>query len=599
MKYLFLLTALFLCGDKSFGFYDPVQGFFDRPDFKIFPDVMNKVNVLESDGRNFTNRVFDADSFPVFAGFPKTVPGESFEGGIFCQMDSDPELEIVYAIRQTIQAWNIDGSTVPGWPVNLSYVAQGAPSYGDIDGDGQAEIVVGTANVTGSAGAIYAFEKNGTPVTGFPVNNGGTSRTIVLADLNNDGSLEIITNKRLSSAGEVWVFKGDGTVYPGWPQTINHVPASSSAVGDITGDGIPEIISESYLSLYAWDRDGNLLTGFPFSMPNGDVNSYSSPVIADIDDDNIPEILFGSHALSGTGYLYILKNDGTVLNGWPKTTSQWIYAPPVLGYVNNDNIIDIIVGDQVGSGVPADYLYGWDKDGNVLSGFPMGPINAINNQAALGDIDNDNQLEILVDDNSQISGMGQYLAFNHDGTPVSGWTIPTIGASFFNMPCLTDLNNDGMLDMVGAGYSIGGSNETNVYIWNTGISFDASKIVNPVWQFNPRHNGVYGDNNIVSVHQVSSEIPDRFSLKQNYPNPFNPVTVIRYSIPSDVRGQTSKIKLRVYDNLGKQISELVNEAQPAGSYAVDFNGSDLSSGIYFYKLEAGNFSETKSMVLLK
>ncbi|HRB01151.1 MAG TPA: T9SS type A sorting domain-containing protein, partial [Ignavibacteria bacterium] len=73
----------------------------------------------------------------------------------------------------------------------------------------------------------------------------------------------------------------------------------------------------------------------------------------------------------------------------------------------------------------------------------------------------------------------------------------------------------------------------------------------------------------------------------------------RYSIPSDVRGQTSDVKLIVYNNLGKEIMTLVNEKQNAGSYAVDFNGDGLPSGVYFYRLEAGEFEETKRMILLK
>ncbi len=92
---------------------------------------------------------------------------------------------------------------------------------------------------------------------------------------------------------------------------------------------------------------------------------------------------------------------------------------------------------------------------------------------------------------------------------------------------------------------------------------------------------------------------DKYKLYQNYPNPFNPSTVIRYSIPSDVKSQTSNVSLKVYSNLGKEIMTLVNEKQNAGSYEVKFNGSNLSSGIYFYKLETGDFSETKRMILLK
>ncbi|MBK8550956.1 MAG: T9SS type A sorting domain-containing protein [Ignavibacteria bacterium] len=93
--------------------------------------------------------------------------------------------------------------------------------------------------------------------------------------------------------------------------------------------------------------------------------------------------------------------------------------------------------------------------------------------------------------------------------------------------------------------------------------------------------------------------PDTFLLYQNYPNPFNPVTVIRYSIPSKVRGQTSDVKLVIYDNLGKEVATLVNEKQNAGDYLVTFDGSNLSGGIYYYKINAGDFSEVRKMLLLK
>ncbi len=565
---------------------------------QIIPDVMNKVFIYENDVNSIRpyGKVYDADTLPIFAGFPKVVSGQSVEGGIYCQMDADPELEIVYGIGTTLQAWNIDGSNVTGWPKTLSYNVQGAPSYGDIDGDGVAEIVIGSANITGTTGSLYAFEKDGSPVTGFPVTI-GSARTAILCDLDLNGSLEIITSKRLSSPsrGEIYVFKGDGTIYPGWPQPMDHVPASSSAAGDITGDGIPEIISEAYTGLYVWDRDGNLLTGFPYVLSNGDVNSYSSPVLVDIDGDNIREIAFGSHQTGGAGqgYVYILKNDGTVLPNWPKTTTQWVYGPPVFGYVNDDNVLDLVVGDQIG-GALSDHVYAWDINGNVLSGFPIGPVNAVNNQVALGDIDNDGKLELIIDDNVQDNSMGKYHAFNHDGTPIPEWDLPTSGTTMFNMPCLADLNNDGLLDMVGAGITLFGSNQTSAYIWNSGVSYDPAKIVNPVFQFNVRHNGVYGDNNLVSVQNYNNEVPEGFSLEQNYPNPFNPSTNLEFGI-SDL----GFVTLKIYDILGNEVATLVNENLSPGSYNVKWNATGYTSGIYFYKLEAGDFSETKRMILLK
>lgn len=90
-----------------------------------------------------------------------------------------------------------------------------------------------------------------------------------------------------------------------------------------------------------------------------------------------------------------------------------------------------------------------------------------------------------------------------------------------------------------------------------------------------------------------------YNLYQNYPNPFNPVTKIIFDIPSNVQSLTSNVKLTVYNTLGEELQVLLNERLNAGSYEVDFDGSNFVSGVYFYKLEAGRFIETKRMILLK
>lgn len=112
-------------------------------------------------------------------------------------------------------------------------------------------------------------------------------------------------------------------------------------------------------------------------------------------------------------------------------------------------------------------------------------------------------------------------------------------------------------------------------------------------QFNPKNYIIIG------ITQLSGIVPENFLLQQNYPNPFNPSTVIRYSIPSNAKGQASNVKLIVYNSLGKEIFTLVNQEQSAGSYSVDFNANNLSSGIYFYTLKTEGYSDTKKMMLLK
>ncbi len=108
-----------------------------------------------------------------------------------------------------------------------------------------------------------------------------------------------------------------------------------------------------------------------------------------------------------------------------------------------------------------------------------------------------------------------------------------------------------------------------------------------------------GEGYPLTAGQLSSEIPATFILHQNYPNPFNPVTVIRYSIPSDLKGQSSNVKLTIYNSLGSEVDILVNEKYGAGNYEVKWNASGSPSGIYYYRLESGNFSQTKKMLLIK
>ncbi len=103
------------------------------------------------------------------------------------------------------------------------------------------------------------------------------------------------------------------------------------------------------------------------------------------------------------------------------------------------------------------------------------------------------------------------------------------------------------------------------------------------------------------IVQVEVSPPKEFSLNQNYPNPFNPTTKIKYTIPNVGRSEASpnKVALKIYDILGREVATLVNEEKPPGNYEVVFDGSNLPSGVYFYRIKAGSFIQTRKMVLLR
>jgi hypothetical protein len=103
----------------------------------------------------------------------------------------------------------------------------------------------------------------------------------------------------------------------------------------------------------------------------------------------------------------------------------------------------------------------------------------------------------------------------------------------------------------------------------------------------------------IGVKQTSTEVPGEFALSQNYPNPFNPATTIKFSIP-----QSGFVSLKVYDILGREVSQIVKDNLQVGSYEVNFDASNLTSGTYFYKINVNtdgsvNWTQTKKMVLVK
>ncbi len=125
-------------------------------------------------------------------------------------------------------------------------------------------------------------------------------------------------------------------------------------------------------------------------------------------------------------------------------------------------------------------------------------------------------------------------------------------------------------------------------------SFTDENLITGVYSYRLKqvdYDGTFSYSGIIEVDFTGAV---GFTLEQNYPNPFNPSTTIRYSLPS-----AGDIELTVFDVFGSEIETLINQRQPAGIYSIDFDAPNLSSGIYFYRLIAGSFSQTKKLILLK
>jgi hypothetical protein len=136
------------------------------------------------------------------------------------------------------------------------------------------------------------------------------------------------------------------------------------------------------------------------------------------------------------------------------------------------------------------------------------------------------------------------------------------------------------------------SGTTIIYATGNSVNNNGSA-TGDVWNFSQPKSVLVGP----AVNVEDEIMIAEFTLQQNYPNPFNPSTLINYEIPVDASGEM--VSLKVYDLLGTEIAELVNEIKPAGKYSINFNASNLSSGVYIYKITAGKYAAARKMSLVK
>ncbi len=180
------------------------------------------------------------------------------------------------------------------------------------------------------------------------------------------------------------------------------------------------------------------------------------------------------------------------------------------------------------------------------------------------------------------------IALNSSGTQVSSKTI-SVGN---NASSWTTISLDPVTEVITElRIVMSSSQQTSTFFAAVEFGMDNLKYnfasQNPV--------SIYSfENEVVTAVEKTASIPTAFRLEQNYPNPFNPTTTIKFHIPS-----AGHVSLKVYDINGKEIATLTDQYVPAGNSLVEIDASNLASGIYFYRLQAGNFTATKKMILMK
>ena len=400
-------------------------------------------------GSDQSDDIFNISNMPISQqpGWPVHTEAYIASSPVLGDIDRDGELEIIVGSQDnSIYALNPDGTFVRGWPVRRGSGYDSSPALGDIDGDGWLDVAIGTNDVSVRVVNAWGEDLPGWPqrvTSGFDPNS-----SPALSDIDGDGYLEVIAG---DGAGNVYAWNGDGTLLDGWPVSTGGSVFSSAALGDIDDDGKLEVVVGSKDgNVYAWNGDGTLLDGWPVSTGGG---VDSSPALGDIDNDGKLEIVVGSD----DGNVYAFKGDGTPAAGnWPFSTGGAVNSSPALGDIDGDGELEIAVGSEDWN------VYVLDSDGILLNGWPVSPEAAIiTSSPILGDIDGDGELEIVIGINHSGPDENQFQAFNSDGTVVDGWPLGA-GGAVKSSPVMGDIDNDGALEIVV------GSDDGNIYCWDMG-----------------------------------------------------------------------------------------------------------------------------------
>jgi len=250
-----------------------------------------RVYVWRQNGSEFRNGDADPNTQGVFYVLPSGSTWSRGAPTVANLLPADAAPEIVLGTESSrVYVLRADGSVAPGWPRVLADRINAAPSLGDIDADGAFEIAVPCRD-----GQLYVFRADGTIETGWPRPLPNTwnalTPSVALHDFDADGKLELVAGSTGATTGEghLYVFDWQGNVRPGWPVDVHTASEASPIIGDLNGDGTPEILygGESGV-LYGFRPDGTTFPGFPIKVG---AEIRATPTIADANGDGRTDLL--------------------------------------------------------------------------------------------------------------------------------------------------------------------------------------------------------------------------------------------------------------------------------------------------------------------
>lgn len=540
----------------------------------VLEDGRIQVNKVEYPQKHFIRTPSRSQEIIRITGYPKIIPAnpafKNFRNVTLEDLNGDGVDEVISGIADKIYVFGKDSLL---WSASISGLARFPAATGDIDQDGFSEIVLLTG-YNQEPGKIYVFQHDGNMESGWPRDFDGRwlLSAPALADLNDDGYLEIIFGDRDETQGNIYVLNRDGTLFhTGWPVLMDNIAATTPSIGDVDADGNPEIVICSTREIFVFETNGRLAEGWP-QVRSGTKYSFQSQILTDLDGDGTIEIVGAGHG--DRPIFYVLDYLGQDFSGWPKDVpgNRWTFNSPTI--IKESGTYTILNARPLANDIPADMLYSWSPDGVQQTGFPIIKVGGTEGIITVGDVNDDQQPDIIFPSNLlNPQGEGFIHAYPMTGgEELPGFPIVVPGFTYLNGATLGEINGNGRMDLVVLSYTENPGNTPDtayIHAFELPTSYQKDEICWPTYKGNNTRDGLVTSGSVTSLQNVHLSISCEV-----YPNPTTDYLHIAFSdIPLN-----GKIKIKLQSANG----DLIYSQNKTGRGQINtMDTSLLPCGVYF------------------